>query len=409
MYFFPPIHDRLAWRVENIRAKIIYAFNPPEEAVFVPQAEAPTPLIMTQTLVSPTATPTLTITVLAEIYPTSTPNPTTIPSTVYLTGIVHEYQKWNNCAPANLAMMLSYWGWKGDQRDTAAALKPNPRDNNVMPDEIVAYVQKNTNLKAISRSGGSLDLLKQILAAGFPVLVEKGLDHDNGWIGHYETISGYDDSKQKFIAQDSFIIPNLPVPYEQMEKDWRAFNNIFIVIYPSERENELKQVMQGYWDSIYSYQKAYENMKLETQHLSGRNLVFAWFNLGTNAVALEDYPAAAKAYDKYFALYSSLPKKDRPWRMMWYQNGPYLAYYYTERYKDVIALATVTLGALSEKLLEEGCYWRAKAKLQIGDEKGAISDFQQAVERNPFYVPAREELEKLQPNKLTGQGNLLLD
>ena len=37
-YNLPPIHDRLAWRVDNLRVRVRRLFNPPEEAVFVPQA-----------------------------------------------------------------------------------------------------------------------------------------------------------------------------------------------------------------------------------------------------------------------------------------------------------------------------------------------------------------------------------
>jgi hypothetical protein len=51
---------------------------------------------------------------------TATLLPTPIPVKVVLGGIVHEYQQFNNCGPANLAMALSYWGWQGDQRDTRA-------------------------------------------------------------------------------------------------------------------------------------------------------------------------------------------------------------------------------------------------------------------------------------------------
>ena len=35
----PPIHDRLAWRVDNLRVAIQRYFNPPEEVVFTPQEQ----------------------------------------------------------------------------------------------------------------------------------------------------------------------------------------------------------------------------------------------------------------------------------------------------------------------------------------------------------------------------------
>ena len=39
IYFLPPVHDRLATRVDLLRTRVIYFFNPPNEAVFQPSGE----------------------------------------------------------------------------------------------------------------------------------------------------------------------------------------------------------------------------------------------------------------------------------------------------------------------------------------------------------------------------------
>ena len=83
-------------------------------------------------------------------------------------------------------MALSYWEWEGDQRLIAAFAKPNPRDKNVMPYELAAYVEEETQLRIVSRVGGDVELLKRFIASGLPVIIEKGfegLDFD-GWMGH---------------------------------------------------------------------------------------------------------------------------------------------------------------------------------------------------------------------------------
>jgi hypothetical protein len=73
--------------------------------------------------------------------------------------------------------VLSHWGWQGDQFQTCAYLRPGFEidDKNVNAFEIVDYTQKNTQFDALWRVGGNLDLLKRLLAAGYPVLIEKGL------------------------------------------------------------------------------------------------------------------------------------------------------------------------------------------------------------------------------------------
>ncbi|PIV26735.1 MAG: hypothetical protein COS37_04860, partial [Anaerolineae bacterium CG03_land_8_20_14_0_80_58_20] len=34
VYYIPPVHERLAWRIDSLRTRIIYFLNPPDQAVF---------------------------------------------------------------------------------------------------------------------------------------------------------------------------------------------------------------------------------------------------------------------------------------------------------------------------------------------------------------------------------------
>ena len=85
---------------------------------------------------------------------------------------------------------------------------------------------------------------------------------------------------------------------------------------------------------------------------------FAWFNLGTDLTALGRYEEAASAYDQARQL-------GLPWRMLWYQFGPFRAYYETGRYDEVIALADATLR--TAKHIEELYYWKGLAQHARGD------------------------------------------
>lgn len=295
-------------------------------------------------------------------------------------------------------MALSYWNWQGDQRDTAAVLKPNQRDKNVMPYEMAAYVEEYTGLKVMVRVGGDLDLLKSFIAAGLPVIVEKGFEGPNfdSWMGHYEVINGYDDVKEKFYAQDSYIMADLPVPYEQMENDWRAFNYTYIIIYPPERELDVLAILGPQADETDNYQYAAQKASDEVFTFTGRDQYFAWYNRATNLVNLQDYAGAAAAYDEAFALYPSIPEKERPWRMLWYQTGPYFAYFYSGRYYDVLNLATTTIDTANEPAIEESYYWRAMAKAALGDTSGAIQDYRTSLEWHPGFEPSLYQLQQLE-------------
>ncbi len=392
VYQLPPVYERLAWRVEAFRARVKYSLNPPEEVVFVP-APSPTPrpsATMAVTTPQPTATtpPTLA--------PTLTPTllPTPLPPQAVLSGFRHEYQTWNNCAPANLAMALSFWGWKGNQRVIAPVVKPNERDKNVMPYELESFVEQQTELAAVVRVGGDLQLLKAFIASGFPVIVEKGFEGPafDGWMGHYQVVNGFDDAEGFFVVQDSYKGPNLEIPYPEFEAQWQAFNYTYLVVYPAEKRDQVLEILGLQAYDNYNNRHAEQKARQETVSLQGRARYFAWFNLGANLITLQDYTAAATAFDAAFAHYDEIPKAERPWRIMWYQTGPYFAYYYTGRYQDVIDLATTTLEAASEQILEESFYWRARALLAMGDRDGAIDDFRKSLEVHPDFSPSLEQL-----------------
>ena len=110
---------------------------------------------------------------------------------------------------------------------------------------------------------------------------------------------------------------------------------------------------------------------------------FAWFNVGTNLIALALPDQAAAAYDRARQL-------GLHYRMLWYQFGPYRSYYAAGRYEDVIALADATLA--TAKNLEESYLWRGKARLAMGDAGGAERDFRTALAYHEKWQPALDEL-----------------
>jgi hypothetical protein len=303
----------------------------------------------------------------------------------------------NNNGPANLAMALSFWGWKGDQRDIAASLKPNNLDKNVMPYELENYVEGETDLEAAARVGGDLNTLKALVSAGYPVIVQRGFEGVglDGWMGHYQLISGYDDAAGSFTVQDSYKGPDYPAPYDQLLTDWRAFNNAYLVVYPPERRQQVLEILGLQAYDNYNYRHALQLSERDAAQLTGRDLFFALFNQGANLVALQDYGRAALAYDAAFANYAQIPSASRPWRIFWHQTGPYFAYYFAGRYQDVIDLATQTLDSMSDPILEESLYWRARALLALGDEEAAVEDLEQCLVAHPGFEPCVQELQKL--------------
>jgi tetratricopeptide (TPR) repeat protein len=403
IFTVPQLRESFFWYANQIKTRIDYAINPPEQVVFVPDASQVQPTLPILPFATMTITSTMVVTAeTPQVEITATPEPTPMPQAHKLEGITYfdQHGLWNYCAPANLAMQLSYWGWEGKRTDVGKVLKPFEKDKNVMLYEMVDYVNNNTQYHALARYGGSLDLIKKLVANGFPVLVEKGvyLRDINGklsWMGHYAVIDGYDDLKEEFITQDSFFKPNLPLNYQDLITQWRSFNYYFMVIYDGNSETLLRETLAEYDDPFNANQIAYQKANDEIATNQGVDLFYAWFNRGTSMVQLQDYAGAATAYDQAFTTYSTLPEKNRPWRMMWYQTGPYFAYYYSGRYGDVINLATMTIDAASEPFLEESFYWRAQANLALGMTQAAVDDLNKSLEYHPGFPPSVELLKQM--------------
>ncbi len=419
----PSLRERVFAQIDDLRIQVRSIIFPVTEQAFVPGGVtlptvtlAPDDFLATSTPVPPTATLTPTSPIPQPTAP-PTLTPTPLPASFALSGVKWETQNgaWNYCGPTNLAMLLSYWGWQGDKFTTGHYLKPFGYDYNVMPYEMLNYVQDETKLNAVMRLGGNIPLLKLLIANGFPVLVEKGVvfpetaTHQLGWMGHYTVLTGFNDQKGQFISQDSYISPDYPVPYDTLEQEWRAFDFVFIVAFTPDKKDKLYGLLGDYADETKSFQIALKRASTEIYSLTGIDQYFAWFNRGTSLVDLQDFAGAADSYDNAFKIYPGLAEDKRPWRMMWYQTGPYFAYFYSGRYQDVADLATNTLDFIKNRaerlgisnqpqvgpFIEETWYWRAKARLVIGDRSGAIDDLRTALKYHPGFTPAVDELNNL--------------
>ncbi len=378
---WPPV----AWRLKALEAEVRDALFPHPDTLPTP-AQAPQIALMPTAMPAATAAPSLTA---RPLEPTAVPSPTasstpTLPEVATLTGFIHQYQTWNNCGPATLTTALTYYGRTERQADAAKFLKPDWDDKNVSPNEMAAYVRQLGYSVSI-RVGGTLDELKRLIANGYPVIVEKGFEPepDKGWMGHYLLLSGYDDAQGVFITQDSYLGPDRPVSYAEVDKYWRQFNRLFIVPYPPGDAERIESLI-GPENASALYEKALATAQAEAA--ADPKDAFAWFNVGTNLTALGRFDEATATFDQ--ARLTGLP-----WRMLWYQFGPYEAYYQVGRYEDVIALARATLNVMDD--LEESHYWLGRAQLTQGAADAARREFELALAFNPNFGLAREALEKL--------------
>lgn len=392
---------------------------PPDPTPILPTVAAPraaTDLLAAPPVSNGTATPPPTPTPLppAESYasslaptptaaatlppPTATPWP--VPAAARMGGVTHVFQEWNNCGPATLVMALSHFGLVYSQRDTAAALRPNQEDRNVTPQEMASFVNGQDGLRAVARINGDLDLLRRLLANDVPVIIEIGFDPPGeyqwlGWYGHYLLPVAYDDAAGQVWVYDSWLgtseVPQTNadsdgrvLTYDELEADWQQFNRSYIVLYEPAQEALVGELLGSALDDDAMWRASLARNQSDAARDPGN--AFYWFNLGSTYNALGEYDKAATAFDQARAI-------GLPWRMLWYQFGPYEAYYQVGRYDDVVLLAETTLK--DRPYFEESYYYLGLTQSALQNPSAARENLEKARALNPNFAPAEKALAEL--------------
>jgi len=307
-------------------------------------------------------------------------------ATFSLTGFTQVIQTWNNCGPATISIVLSYWGIPADQKDAQQFLKTDPEDRNVRPDELASYAQSK-GLEALVRVNGSRDGLRRLIRAGFPVIVEKGFEPEGQrWQGHYLALAGYRDDNDLFIGEDSYLGLNRAITFATLDKLWWDFNRTYIVVYPKDREADVAAAVGADMDTTTNFSNALNTASEDLK--SDPHDAFGWFNLGSSLVGSGRYKDAAVAYDR------ARQENTLPFRMLWYQFGMYEAYYQTGRYADVIVLADATI-EYGVPYLEESYYYEGLAYAAKGDKASARKYYQLAIQYNGNFAAAKRALDEL--------------
>ena len=381
-----PMQAEIATRQQRMAAALTQVPAAPLTVTAAPVAPVAAVLVPTGTPLPTATTPPI---------PTAAPAHQPAQSAVALTGFTHEWQTWNNCGPATLAMNLSYFGSTLTQADVGTVLRRHPDDKNVSPEELVAFAA-GQGYQAQVRVNGSTDLMRLLISNGIPVLIETWLEEEpNDGMGHYRLLTGYDDAEQYWIGYDSYVDTGLfssigpyrgiRMSYAETDALWKVFNRTYLLIYTDAQAPLVASIYGEALDPGVMWQRAAQEAQAIVQQTP--NDAFAWFNLGTDLTTLGDYGGAAQAYDQARRL-------GLPWRMLWYQFGPFQAYDAVGRAQDVLTLADATLSTTQN--IEELHYWRGRALAALGDAAEAQHAWQQALALNPDYRPAGEALATLQ-------------
>jgi tetratricopeptide (TPR) repeat protein len=243
------------------------------------------------------------------------------------------------------------------------------------------------------RRGGTLDLLKTLVANNFPVLIEnaiyEGSDAFTGWMSHNRVMTGYDDTTGNAYFWDSSL-GNGPddmgilIPYDQLDEIWRPFNRDYLVVYKTEDEEKLKAILGDQWDMTLNAQWTLEQAQADRD--AGKVDSFTTYNIGWAQLQLGQYAEAAASFETARGV-------GLPWRFFWYDFSILEAWRHLGRWDDMLWLIHETIQKAPG--VEELYYYAAFAYEGQGNAERAKLNFEAALSRNPFFHEAQTELNRM--------------
>lgn len=298
------------------------------------------------------------------------------------------FQTFNNCGPATLSMILSFYDIYKSQQELGKLMRPyqNPKGDNddktIFPQEFVSWVKKH-GLEARFQVGGTIDLLKLFLANDIPVVTKTWLK-PNEDIGHFRIVRGFDENKKVLISDDSYFGSNRKISYFQFLEMWQPFNYGYVVVYKKEEERIVEAILGEEVSLQIVYQKALKRAEKESELVPDN--IYPIFNMVTSYYHLGEYEKSIETFEK---VETRLPR-----RMLWYQIESILAYQKAKRYEKALVIIEKILTG-GNRAFSELYQIRGEIYLERRDKEAAKREFELALKYNENFELAKEVLSKL--------------
>ncbi|OGE29260.1 hypothetical protein A2867_05245 [Candidatus Daviesbacteria bacterium RIFCSPHIGHO2_01_FULL_40_11] len=286
------------------------------------------------------------------------------------------FQTFNNCGPAALSMALSYFGINESQQKLGNELRPyqNPQgdndDKSVTLDELAGKA-KEYGLLTYHRPAGDIGQMKLFISYDMPVIARTWLKQGDD-IGHYRLVRGYDDNLGQIIQDDSLQGANLKYTYEDFLKLWQGFNYEYLVLVPKEKRAVAEAILGESLDEKVAWEEALTTARREL--VQDPDNIFTKFNLSVAYYYLGDFQRSVETFESV--------EGRLPFRMLWYQIEPILAYQKLKNYTRVFQLTDKILNTYN-RAFSELYQIRGEIYQELGKVDLAEAEFGKA----RFYKP----------------------
>lgn len=300
----------------------------------------------------------------------------------------HYFQTFNNCGPATLAMTLSYFGVKRTQSELGNELRPYQNaagdndDKSVTLEELVNKAEE-LGFVGYHRPGGGIEMLQTLVANDLPVMVRTWTQMDED-IGHYRVVKGFDEERQVVIQDDSLQGKDVEIPYNDFLVMWEKFGYEYAVIGWPEEQEKIEAILGEDVDEMVAWRESVEEARVRVSENPGD--IYGRFNLAVSLYEIGEYEESVEQFEQV--------ESQLPFRTLWYQIEPLLAYQKLGRYEQLLPRIERILSG-GNRAFSELYQMRGEIYLEQGRVEEARREFELALVYNRNYRPAQLSLSEL--------------
>lgn len=159
---------------------------------------------------------------------------------LYLEGFLND-DHWNEYSGALvLESVFRYWSVDRNINDVIR-FRSRSRMSHLSPVTLVKYVEEETMLAADYREGGSIEILRALTNAGFPVIVLTGETIQQN---QYDIVSGFWTYCECIVLGSSFVREETDeIEVSSFLDDWQGSDNTYIIVYPSWKTEGVQEIL----------------------------------------------------------------------------------------------------------------------------------------------------------------------
>lgn len=218
-----------------------------------------------------------------------------VPPRYFIGQFRHSVQTLNNCGPASLSAVLSYYGVYVSQEEARRVLRPYAESRGMSQNVIPPYVE-DFGLRSVVRVNGNRDIIKALVANDIPVIVLQHISET--WrTGHFRVVQGYDDYRGVFLVNDSLLGPNVALSYASFDARWAYNWSRYMPVYTPEQEPLVAAILGEEWTEAGNFARALPELQAKVAEKDDDWT--SWSRMVEALIGMGRLDEALKVHDSY--------------------------------------------------------------------------------------------------------------